>query len=858
LVVAAGARGQVPDAGLPDAGSVQDAGAPADAATQESAAASLEEVSMPAEAVGPTVSRDSDEMIVTARRRKETIQTVPVAVSALSEKQLEASSIRDISDLTSRAPGFTANAGVSQVTPGALSTAIRGIGVVENEKSYELPVGTMIDGIILGNAIGSNLPNFDLESVEILRGAQGTLFGRNVTAGLISLRSIRPDTHDFSAKAGFTGGAYGRKDYKLSVNVPIVKDILAVRAAVLWLNEDGYMNRYDASNRDTGKQIPSLNQLYTVGSLLFTPTKKLDVYVKYEHQRYRGQGLPSIPASGAMFPAPCAAHQGDPAYCRPTNGQGRPINFNDLSNRQKLASYATSSMDQAYDLNAVTGEATYRFSPKYSLVSLTGWRSFDEDTHTDIDATPANQVDAHRYGPYEQVTEELRFHANPIDELNLVTGLYGWYSHYTAFSESLNLLDDLTIDNTPPTGFINDPATPWDETVDGANPPGSFSGSRVQQKSYSAAVFAQGDWEFLRNTTLTLGGRLTHDVKDLNAVFYNQRPGSFDGASYPPFVQLFPGNAEGKPFATDNPFNTALTDSNSWTRFTGKVNLSYLFDEDVIGRDNSLLLYGGYANGFRSGGFNGRPSSAAVAKPYDPETVDQFELGIKSSWWRSRLVANIAGYYTLYHNKQEPYQIPDASVATGNSSAYGNAGEASIKGLELDMFTTPLKGKVEVIDRWRLWVSGALTDARYDKFKVALRGTNVQDYAKGDYKMEMRLAPVVQVASGLDLPFELPGDVGRISPGVAYRYRTKQRLDLSTDLEGRPTKDGISDPAGYLDTSLTAEFDDFLDMRWRVTAYVKNVTDYVELLGFSNVGIASRAVFGRPRTWGLEIQATYN
>jgi outer membrane receptor protein involved in Fe transport len=138
---------------------------------------------------------DSGEMVVTARRRKENIQSVPVAVTALSEKQLESSAIRDVSDLNGAAPGFTANQGGSQVTPGALSTAIRGIGIIEVEKSYELPVGTMIDGIILGNAVGSNVANFDLEAVEILRGAQGTLFGRNATAGLVALRTpIRPAT----------------------------------------------------------------------------------------------------------------------------------------------------------------------------------------------------------------------------------------------------------------------------------------------------------------------------------------------------------------------------------------------------------------------------------------------------------------------------------------------------------------------------------------------------------------------------------------------------------------------------------------------------------------------------------------
>jgi len=864
LGVSALAHGQVTDAGAPSAptdASPQAPDAGPDTAPAPDAVAPAPDVEAPQpppEELLPEeeeLPQDTGEMVVTARRRKETLQSVPVAVTALSEKQLESSSIRDVSDLNGRAPGFTANSGGSQVTPGALSTAIRGIGIIEVEKSYELPVGTMIDGIILGNAVGSNVANFDLESVEILRGAQGTLFGRNVTAGLISLRTIRPDTQEYSGKAAFTYGAFDRTDYKVSLNVPVVENVLGARLALMSLNEDGYMNRI-ANNVDTGENAPHLNQLYLVGSLLFTPTEDLDVYLKYEHQRYRGQGLPSIVASDARSSFLCAGNPGNPNYCRPQDAQGRNIDFNDLTNRQKLSDRSNARSDQEYDLNAITGEVTYRLSPEYSFVSLTGWRAFDDDSWTDIDATPDNQVNAHRYGPYKQITEELRFHAKPRDDLNLVAGLYGWYSHYRATSETRDLLEAALFDRSP--GGIDILDTPWNELMDGANPPGSFNVADAQQTSYSAAAFAQGDWEFLPDTTLTLGGRLTHDVKDLKAVFYTERPGIFMGESYPSTIVTFPSGTNGQPFAADDPDDEALSKKGNWTRFTAKANLSYMFDEGLIGEDSSLLVYGGYASGFRSGGFNGRPATVTVAKPYDPETVDQFEVGIKSSWWRGAFIANLAGYFTLYHDKQESYQIPDSGTSQGYASAYGNAGEASIKGLELELSATPLRDTVAALDRFRIWGAGALTDAQYDDFKVALSGTNVHDYAKGEYKIEMRLAPVIQVATGLDFPIEFPGGRSRLVPTVAYRYRSEQRVELTTDPDGRPNGLGMSDPAGYLDASLTAELDDFLAMQWRLTGYVRNLTDHVELLGVNNVGIGTRAVFGRPRNWGVELELRYN
>jgi outer membrane receptor protein involved in Fe transport len=331
------------------------------------------------------------------------------------------------------------------------------------------------------------------------------------------------------------------------------------------------------------------------------------------------------------------------------------------------------------------------------------------------------------------------------------------------------------------------------------------------------------------------------------------------GQSYPPTVVTFPTDGSGQPFAADDPLDHALTDKHSWTRFTAKANLSYMFDEDTIGLHNSLLVYGGYASGFRSGGFNGRPATVNVAKPYNPETVDQFELGVKSSWSRGLLVANLAGYYTLYHDKQESYQIPDMGTAQGYASAYGNAGEASIKGLEVELASMPLRNSdIALIDHLRLWASGAYTDAKYDNFNVALSGTNVHDYAKGEYKIEMRLAPKIQLSTGVDLPLELPNGRSRIIPNVSYRYRSEQRIELTVDADGRPSRLGMSDPAGYVDASLTAEIDHMFEIDWRITGYVRNINDHVELLGASNVGIGTRAVFGRPRTWGVEVQGRFN
>src|SRR5690606_36017979 len=141
---------------------------------------------------------------------------------------------------------------------------------------------------------------------------------------------------------------------------------------------------------DTGKNSPKLNHLYVVGSLLFTPTKNWEVYLKYEHQRYRGQGLPSIVASNARLPSVCsinASERDNPNYCRPRDADGRDINFNDLSKSQKLSDRSNGRQDQDYDLNAITGEVTYRLSPRYSLVSLSGWRAFQDAAWTDVDAT---------------------------------------------------------------------------------------------------------------------------------------------------------------------------------------------------------------------------------------------------------------------------------------------------------------------------------------------------------------------------------------------------------------------------------------------------------------------------------------
>jgi iron complex outermembrane recepter protein len=872
-----------------------DAGAPDAPAEPRPTAAPPEPETPPTPAAEPAMVSETapakegaEIQVTTSRKRVEAVQETPVAVSVVSARQLsgaEGTKIHSAEDLSGTVPSF--NIDNQPTAAGLVALSIRGISFVDVQKSFDMPIGVVIDGVYVGSNSGINFQNFDLQSVEVLRGPQGTLFGRNTTGGLLNVRTVLPKTDEWVAKIQARAGSFGQRDLMGSVNVPIVRDYVGLKVTGSWINMDGwYTNRsqeFPSTDSTTGASNPpstrsgpepATHNLDGIADLLITPfgldsrgdPKDLSVRLKYEHLRMRGTY-----GGRSLYPDPttleCSAPQTVPPalpglpprpgftfterYCSRTlttrNGQTATLGpYDSIQGWSHNANNA--------DFNMVTGEVNYDLNPKYKIVSVTGWRHSYEFLELEADSIPQLLADSTQIYNTDQISEELRLHGSPTRTVNFVAGGLLWHSYYNFRSPTENALQQNALAGLPP---------------------GLVTLTISSQDTISVAGFGQADWEFVKNTRLTAGVRYTWEQKE-----FHLRSGvacppmssvcppfqNMDSTLPPPLNTIPHPDPDG--FATTGLLGMGLINANppakSWANLSPRAGLDYKLDHSVMGAQNGGLLYGTYSRGFHSGGFNGRATTAAEVVPFDPEFVDQFEAGIKTAWSRNRLIVNVAGFYTLFHDKQEFIQeaAPPGST-TATLTIPRNAAQASIKGFEYEVQAMPLKGQdVPLVGNFRLWTTGSILDARYDDFKAAFGVnpmTNMPNPIADFSGTRLARAPDFQTAVGATIPFEL-NPTNRIILDGQVRYRTEMPLSFVVDPTGQvrdPLANSVA--AHRVDASLSYEMDQIVNsLSGRLTVYGRNLTDQVTwgVLGLAPplTWLSSRMP---PRSFGAELAVNY-
>jgi iron complex outermembrane receptor protein len=832
--------GGTTDAGIPDAPGVQ----VADAAPSqpESPAAAVSEPASAPDTATPAAANPEIE-VTTSRRRAEAVQETPVAVSVISARQLtgaEGAKIQSAGDLSGTVPSFTIDAQPSAA--GLVALSIRGISFTDVEKSFDMPIGVVIDGVYVGSNSGINFQNFDLQSVEVLRGPQGTLFGRNTTGGLLNVRTMLPKTDEWSEKIVARGGSFGQADLMGSVNAPIVPNYVGLKLSGSWTNLDGwYTNRsqeFNPASVRSGPE-PASHNLDGVADLLVTPTAALSVRLKYEHLRmrgtYGGMSLYPDPAGAWVCNAPKTVG-GNPLappqpglsfpqrYCSTTlaTASGKTVT---LGPYDSIQGWAQNANDADFDM--VTGEVNYDLTKQYKVVSVTGWRHSYEFLDLEADAIPQTFADVTRAYHTDQISEELRLHGSPAPTVNFVIGGLAWHSFYDYRSPTENLLQNAVVTGAVPL------------------PPGVSQLVLSSQNTSSFAGFGQGDWEFAKNLRATAGVRYTWEQKDFawqsglvptpdsNDFF---RMGSF-GGSY---------------------LNT--TSTHSWSNVSPRAGLDYKLGPSLMGEKNGGLIYGTYSRGFHSGGYNGRATTIAEIGPYNPEYVDQFELGVKTSWARNRFVLNVATFYTIFHDKQEFItQIAPAGSLNPSLTVPENAAQATIKGVEYEVQLSPLRGHgVPLIGNLKLWTTGSVMNAHYDDFKASFgfNPSTMMVNPPGNFAgTPLVRAPDFQTAVGVTLPVDVTSS-SRIIADAQLRYRTAMAMSFVVDLGGQARDPLANAPEAHrFDASLTYEMDKIVGtLAGRVTVYGRNLTDQVTwaVLGSARPvdWIASHAP---PRSFGVEL-----
>ena len=761
--------------------------------------------------ITPTMAEEKsltiEEIVVTARKQEESVQDVPIAITAISE-ELSNSTIRNLQDLNGFAPNVIIGEDGGRGGGGA-NINIRGISPPRSDdNSFDAPIAVVVDGVYLGSNAGGIIENFDLERVELLRGPQGTLFGKNTVGGVINVIRSRP-TGEFGGRFKVTLGEDGQQELRAVVNTSLIEDQLAAKFFATDMQYDGFLSNVTLG----GKQPETDYQNYGV-TFLWTPNDRFEALFTAEkiqddsdlnayHTNYNvGPGVIAPPTdpnesdySGGF--ATCAIY---PQTCR-TSLDTPSVSENDKNNSGEL------SVD-AYTLNM-----KYELTDNLTLVSVTGYRDMFEYRFFDFDGSSAPYITIERLNDYDQLSQELRLDGN-WDNVTLSSGLYYYTSEFTQ--------DWSTGDNFWASLFG---AVAYDPFLYGLCLGGAFApiacdsgltsitpGADVYQILYetqettSYAVFAQVDWEFTENWTLTAGLRYTREEKDFVA-----------GQSYL--------TNEARQWLRNFPEYADL--DNDWTETSPKLGITYRINDDS-------MVYASYSEGFHSGGFFGVNQNTRdfIRDQYDPEFAKSWEIGYKSMHLDNRLRLNVTAFFNDFSDKQESFVAIDDDTKTV-ATVFDNASDVEYKGLELEL-------QYVFTENFRAFFNYGYLDAEYKEFETDINATDNQTVIEDASHLTPRNAPESTIGIGGTLTIPM-GD-GNIE--VYAKYAKIDEIESSL----------LNTPLGKLDEreDVTASIGYFTET-WSVQAFGKNLTGEENELFFpiaTLFGIGSLAE--RPRTYGIE------
>ena len=704
-----------------------------------------------------------EEIIVTARKKDESIQDVPMAVTAITD-QLREGSVRRIEDIQAFAPNLYINR-----EPGIGSGAnitIRGIASLESDKSYEPSIGVVMDGMFLGTSSGVLLDNFDIERIEVLRGPQGTLFGKNTTGGILNIIRTPVSLNEMGADLSVTIGDFGRQDIKAVLQLPIIEDTLGVKLFAASIQHDGHVyNTY--SNKPAGGD-DKMNFGFTA---LWEPNENFSLKVHHEIMEDTSeQG--SYTNRNAVGELACTITQ---IGFDPFNGCEKDANDGPDTTESDGSNFS----DNEYESTIITANydtENFLYTYIYSL------RDMDEQNMQDFDGAPARLLRMNFFNDWEQTSHEFRVTSQFSEKVQFIAGIYDWEADFEQRWDVYDLFYQLSRLGVPPwpSGRIGvagyDDVVAWEDDVAGNN--------GQSQVTTSIAAFFSMDWYLTDQLTLTAGLRWTEEEKDF-----------IGGASAPGY---YPLRGETWP-GIFNPTNFKA----KWDETTPKLGLRYQPNDD-------LMYYGSYSEGFKSGGFFARQANYDIFPGYDPEFVKNYEFGWKSTLMDGRMIFNGAVFKSEYDDKQESILIPVnlANVAT----VVRNAASMEMTGLELELM-------YQVSEAWDLMVTYGYLEAEYKDYLADINGDqNITDNSG----LIPRNTP--ENTFGITTSYTTQIGDGELKGRISYRFRDELETDPSNNPLGSVDSiENINATIGYTidNYSVTVwgrNLTDEREQRWRTVA----------------------------------------
>lgn len=767
-------------------------------------------------------------VVVTAEKRAENVQDVPIAITAFTGENLQDKNITDLHQLSNLTPNVNLDSGSPfSGDTSVLSASIRGIGQDDFAFNLDPGVGIYVDGVYLARTIGANVNLLDVDRIEVLKGPQGTLFGRNTIGGAINIVTRDPgDTTMFEGQATF--GSFNERNFNATADIPLASNLLS-SITISSVQQDGYQRVVPFNNTGgwlvdpptpqnggstSGSAYGGQNHWAMRGKMVWTVDQnfKVTMTADWTHEDQESipntvlQTYPNTPGAGGSIAAlyeAClflsANHipypPGGPtaALCTTPRAQGWPpsgAGLAPLSSEPNLlpinpyttqtgnidTTYANGPDFAKYDTEGLSATAAWTLSDQLTLKSITGYRHITWNIGIDLDGSIDNGelLSVTDKQQQQQFTQEVQLIGTAFDSrLNYVAGLYYFYED----------------------GFVHD-WVPFDGSLLAVQDSGL---NLLNTNSY--AGYVHGDYKITDQLGITLGGRYSVDVKQFNG---GQQ--DLDGLSYkasgcfpptasstliggPPFLscqQLLGFPVPGQPYR----YFPAGWNTRDFYEFTPTASGQYHINDDI-------MAYVSWSKGFKSGGWTTRlssPITSAAQAQYNPEKATTTEVGLKSDWFDQNLQVNVAGFYTDYRQIQLYEQ-------EGASPVLANLGNANIFGAEVE-------GEAVLGDGFVLHANTGYIDAYYTSLTAAAAGAvTLQSHLPKTPKWKVNVNPEYTRDLGNGMAFEAQ---------LSYTHVSSLYNDsLNTPLLERPTLD-------LLDASVQYSFD---NGKYLIQVGGTNITD---------------------------------
>jgi len=743
-----------------------------------------------------------ESITVTARKRSESLQDAPVSVSAFSAEDLKTRGASGLADLSRLSPNVEINTGRADGGSSNAAVFIRGVGQYDHVFPTDPGVGIYLDGVYIARSVGAMLDLADIERVEVLRGPQGTLYGKGTIGGAVNLVTA-PPAATLGGRVELTTGRFDRFDARGVLNVPLLADRLLGKISFSTSNRDGYDKRLL-----DGQRNGDIDRSGGRASLLWKANDAVDVLFAGDYSRIHQHDTAKVLLG--TFPASAMALYNAVAVPFLNASLGLPAD-SQYDNRWLTGSrYSTNGTGPNFDRNETYGLSAvvdWRIDERMALKSVTAFRHMKARVGTDLDDSPYPIIGTDEDQHQRQFSQEFNLSGRSFgDALDWLVGAYYFRENgrdhnlvqlVSGLYQGLELLPGPVV----PLGPFTCPGGP--ACAGGAGNPinAAFDFDLVPTSSIrttNIALFTQDTYHLTSRLAFSLGARWTREQKNY-----------FLESGYP---------------ASNQVVVAPTNDENSWSVFTPKAGVEFKYSPD-------LLLYASASKGFKSGGWNPRPLAAGEFRRYDPEYVLAYELGAKADLAQHRLTWNTAVFFSDYKD----IQLSTNTVGANNNLllTVSNAGRAHIYGVESEIAARPVAPLT-------LQLGVGFLQNEYTELNPGV-----------GWSIDNKLPDAPRWTGSAAAQYLLSlGDAGSLQFAADLTYRSK----TFKDPENHP--EIVQAGYGLLGANIK-----YLspNSRWSASLFGTNLTNKYYLTSGNYVsafGLIEGTV-GRPREWGLTVQLQF-